>query len=434
MASVLQLRTRAWHGDLPLELPFPAEWDVDIFWPRTPPPLSDGQIATILESPTNQPPLRQLCVGKKHPLIIVDDLNRPTPVYRVMPFVLSQLKEAGIILGNTTILVASGMHGAASKDAMAKKVGSEAASVCRLIGHDYKKGVVAVGKTAMGTPVTVNREVVASDFVMGISGVYPNYTAGFGGGAKLILGVLGGDSISHLHFHHQATGWGTPQESTFRRDLDEIARLLKLWTMLSLHVNAERELVHMHCGDYFSYYGDALAFCRTVYCAPAPGDADVILSNAYPNDASLTFARMKGMAPLQQRARPGISRIAVASCCDGLGEHNLFPLMKLPRLRRIRRLARRLSAMSIDDIARRLARKSIKTVRACLRNTTKTASNPIWLYCTETDSKPLPRAVEGINVLYSWPEIVKKVQKEQRHGRLKVFVYPCAPLQFFELS
>jgi nickel-dependent lactate racemase len=435
MASVLQLRTRVWHGDLPLELQLPPEWDVDIFWPRTPLPLSDGQIATILESPANQPPLRQLCAGKKRPLIIVDDLNRPTPAYRVMPFVLSQLKEAGITLRNTTILVASGMHGAASKDAMVKKVGSEAAAACRLIGHDYKNGVVAVGKTAMGTPVAVNQEVVASDFVIGIGGVYPNHTAGFGGGAKLILGVLGGDSISHLHFHHQGIGWGTQQESTFRTDLDEIARLLKLRTMVSVHINAKREPVHMHCGDYFSYYGDAVAFCRTVYCAPAPGDADVILSNTYPNDASLTFARMKGMTPLQQRARPGISRIALASCCEGLGEHNLFPLMKLPPLCRIRRVARRMAAMSVDDIARRLVRRSVRAVRARLRNTTKTAANPIWLYCTETNSKPLPCAVADIKVVYSWPEIVKKVQDEQQHKkRLKVFVYPCAPLQFFELS
>jgi lactate racemase len=434
-ASVLQLRTRVWHGDQPLELPLPAEWDVEVFWPRTPPPLSDDQIAAILESPTNQLPLRQLCAGKRHPLIIVDDLNRPTPAYRVLPFVLSHLKEAGITPQDTTILVASGMHNAASREAMVKKVGTEAAAACHLIGHDYKNGVVAVGKTAMGTPVAVNREVVASDFVMGIGGVYPNYTAGFGGGAKLILGVLSGDTIAHLHFHHHAIGWGTTPGNSFRADLGEIARLLKLRTMVSLHIDAKREPVRVHCGDYFSYYGDAMAFCRTVYCAPAPGDADVVVSNAYPNDASLTFAKMKGMTPLWRGVRPGTSRVAVASCCEGLGEHNLFPLMNAPPLCRIRRVARRLSAMSVGAIARGLARKSASVVRAHLRNTTKTAANPVWLYCTETNSKPSLPAVAGIKVVYSWPEIVKKIQDEQQHKkRLKVFVYPCAPLQFFLLS
>jgi len=434
VASVLQLHTRVWNGDLPLELQLPAEWDVDVFWPRTPPPLSDGQIAASLESPTGQPPVRQLCAGKKHPLIIVDDPNRPTPAYRVLPFVLSQLKEAGIPPKNITILVASGMHGAASKDGMVKKVGAEVAAACRLIGHDYKNGVVKVGKTAMGTPVAVNREVVASDFLMGIGGVYPNYTAGFGGGAKLILGVLGGDTIAHLHFRHQAIGWGTPQGSTFRAELGEIARLLQLRTMVSLHVNANREPVHMHCGDYFSYYGDAVAFCRTAYCAPAPGDADVVVSNAYPNDASLTFAKMKGMMPLSRGVRPGTSRVAVASCCEGLGEHNLFPLKKPRPLCRMRMVARRLSVLSVDDIARKLASKSVRAVRARLSNTTKIPANPIWLYCTETNSKPLPSVIAGIKVLYSWPEVVKKVQDEQQQKkRLRVFVYPCAPLQFFPL-
>lgn len=172
---MLQLRTRVWHGDLPLQLQLPAAWDIDIFWPRTPPPLTDGRIAAILESPASQPPLRQLCAAKKRPLIIVDDLNRPTPAYRVMPFVLSQLKEAGITVANTTILVASGMHGTACRDAMIKKVGPEAANACRLIGHDHKNGLVAVGKTGRGTPVAVNQEVVASDFVVGISGVYAEH-------------------------------------------------------------------------------------------------------------------------------------------------------------------------------------------------------------------------------------------------------------------
>ena len=95
-------------------------------------------------------------------------------------------------------------------------------------------------------------------------------------------------------------------------------------------------------------------------------------------------------------------------------------------------LARRLSAMSVDDIASKLIRKAVRAVRAGFRNTTKTTANPVWLYCTETNSKPLAPAVADIKVVYSWPEIVKKVQEEQQHKkRPKVFVYPCAPLQFF---
>src|SRR5438876_9295944 len=111
MPSVLHLRTAAWHGDRRLDLQLPDEWDADVFWPRTPPPLSNGQIAACLESPINQLPMRQLCNGRTRPVIIVDDLNRPTPVSRVMPFVLSQLRDAGASLKNVTIVVASGMHG-----------------------------------------------------------------------------------------------------------------------------------------------------------------------------------------------------------------------------------------------------------------------------------------------------------------------------------
>ena len=58
---------------------------------------------------------------------------------------------------------------------------------------------------------------------MGIGGVYPNYTAGFGGGSKLVLGVLGYRSIKDLHFRHRGMGWGRHEEGDpLRTDLNEI--------------------------------------------------------------------------------------------------------------------------------------------------------------------------------------------------------------------
>lgn len=62
---------------------------------------------------------------------------------------------------------------------------------------------------------------------------------------------------------------------------------------------------------------------------PAPEGADVVISNTYPNDVSLTFGRMKGMVPLHAWAPPRATRIAVAACTEGIGRHNLFPLVLL---------------------------------------------------------------------------------------------------------
>ena len=142
--------------------------------------------------PVGQPPVRDLCRGKSKPLVIVDDLNRPTPTSRILPALLAQFQQAGIPARDVTILIATGTHAPpADHAAVVKKLGPMATTECRLLIHDSKGAVSKVGKTAFGTQVFINTAVLSSDFVVGIGGVYPNQTAGFGGGTKLTPGSPG---------------------------------------------------------------------------------------------------------------------------------------------------------------------------------------------------------------------------------------------------
>ena len=165
------MRTGAWYGDVPLNIMFPDNWTVTFLWPRTPPPLTDNQIADTLERPIGQPPIRQMCLGKSRPLVIVDDLNRPTPAARVMPFLLNQFRDAGVPAGEVRIMMAPGTHGPPRANAMSKKVGVEVSSRCRIFVHDCTHDVVKIGTTSFGTPVIVNKQILESDFVVGIGGI-----------------------------------------------------------------------------------------------------------------------------------------------------------------------------------------------------------------------------------------------------------------------
>ena len=165
----------------------------------------------------------------------------------------------------------------------------------------------------------VNKAVADSDFLVGIGGIYPNHTAGFGGGSKLALGVLGFRSIATLHYRHRSVGWGTPNSlGSFRRDLDEIAQLIGLNT--NSVATAERRprsrpgpLREPPC----LLRGSARLGGKEAYRAPAPDDrTDVVISNAYPADLSLTFARMKAFH-LLNAAPLHASKIAIASCSRG---------------------------------------------------------------------------------------------------------------------
>ena len=428
----LRLRTGAWYGDRLLTVRLPPSWNVEVFTPNVGVPLTDAQITQRLEAPVGQPPMRQVCRGKARPVVIVDDLNRPTPASRVVPALLRQFADAGIAARDVGIIMAPGTHGAPRADALVKKVGEEAAGSCRMYIHDCNCDVVNVGRTSFGTPVLVNKHVLDSDFLVGIGGLYPNDTAGFGGGSKLALGVLGFRSIASLHYGHQRMGWGTlNSHSTFRRDLDEIARMIGLRTTVSLLLNADRDIVDVVCGDPHAYYAEVLNSARDAFAAPRPDEgAHVIISNAYPNDLSLTFVRMKGIAPLNCAPR-GASRIAIASCAEGLGFHGLFPFMNAPRFHRQRMRAVRTSVLlSKPGLLAQKVRGHLAHPFGARRESS--AAHPIWLYCPDpTHAASLPAAISGMHVTSSWDEIVEAVRREQG-GRtaLRVLVYRCAALQW----
>ncbi|MBI3668911.1 MAG: DUF2088 domain-containing protein [Acidobacteria bacterium] len=298
-----RLRTAAWYGDAPLDLEFPENWDVAWAWPDTPPPLEDSQIRECLARPTGQAPIRERCRGKRRPVVLVDDMNRPTPVARVMPFLLEEFRAAGIAAKDVTMIMARGSHGASPREAMVKKIGPEAAAACRFLLHNPQRNMKRIGKTSQGTPVLINRDVLSGDFVMGIGGVYPNHTTGFGGGTKLALGVLDLRVISHLHHDHDGAGWGSAAvENAFRREVDEMARMIGLETFITVHVDANREPVRIRTGDFRAYFGEEVRFARKAFLAPWPESADVVISNAYPNDLSLTFAQAKGDHPVRHCA------------------------------------------------------------------------------------------------------------------------------------
>jgi nickel-dependent lactate racemase len=427
----VMLRTGGWYGDRKLVLDFPEDCEVAVFWPLTPPPLSARQIATALGQPVGQERIRELCRGKRRPLVIVDDLVRPTPASCVMPLLLREFQDAGIHLSDVTVMVGTGTHAGPTREEVEKKIGSQAAEACRLLVHDHKGNSVKIGRTSFGTPVLVDKAVTRGDFLVGIGGVYPNYSGGFGGGSKLALGVLGTRSIEHLHYKHEHSGWGTSGIGTnFRKDLDEIAEAIGLTTMITIHVDANREPVRVVCGDPRVYYAEAEAISRRYYRSPMPGGADVVIANAYPTDATLQFAHMKGTTPLHHAA-PNASRVLLASCRGGVSNHGLFPLLN-PPAKYLNQL-RRISTRSLGENIRFVFRKLQKTVKARRTGTAvRPHRNPISLYQTDPESPNLP-AVPGLNVSRSWDQILENIAGEQFDRRhLKVAIYPCAAMQFLD--
>ena len=152
---------------------------------------------------------------------------------------------------------------------------------------------------------------------------------------------------------------------------------------------------------------------------------------------------MKGVYPLRQAASSA-SRIVVAACSEGEGFHGVYPIVRMPKFHEQRDRLRRITLMTPAEIVGKIAgkiagklgsasakRSPAGLARASVQSPTPAKpKNPIWLYLTRKPVRKMPSPVRGIRVMESWSEIVRQIQKEQG-GRspLRVFVYPCAPLQ-----
>jgi len=440
--TVYRLPINAWYGDQTVDVHFPDDWNVIAHWPRTPRPLNDDDVLWALRQPCGQLPIREVARGRSRPVIIVDDCTRPTPAARVLPHILDELQAAGIPANEVGIVVATGTHGPPGDSALRQKLGEVAWSHCRVHLHDDQRELVHLGRDSRGTPVLVNRHVAAADYVIGIGGVYPQNSTGFGGGAKLALGVLGRRSIVNLHYGNPSEQGSYNIDNDFRRELDEIADTVRLETSVCLHVDAHRQAVRITTGDHRAFYRDAVAFAKGPYRAAPPQDADLVVANAYPMDLSLTVLRSKAITPLL-RAAPGSSRVLIAGCPEGVGRHGLYPFLDRGPAARLRHLYRHLLVhprqvprAAASKAARLLQQTSCRTLSRLAGGRTRpegsggarrAAARPIWLYIR--NAALATRSTRPFRATDSWDEILGQIRTEQAGRPLRVALYPCSPLQ-----
>lgn len=430
------LRTGVWYNDHSLKLSFPDSWDVKNYRPNTPAPLSETQLIEKINSPVGQPPLSELARGKTRAVIVTDDLSRPTPVHRIMPLVLDQFRQAGVDLQSLRILVAAGTHGKQNPGALKTKLGRECFDSCQVLIHSDKKHTKLIGDTSFGTPVHVDRELIDSDLIVGISGIYPQYTTGFGGGGKLALGVLGRKSISHLHFNSGDNDGDYNIDNNFRRNVTEMCRMIGLNTIFSVHPDAELQIVNLTCGDHYSYYAEAAKFSREVYNAPPPHDADIVIANGYPSDISYTFMR-KGNRPILVATKNAI-KIMIGSNPEGLGNHGLYPQGKSDRYLEFKATFDRIKIMEPKVIVRKviknlplLKKKSAPpAVSGTVQESDSLVNNkPLWVYNPGAISGPMP-PINGVRFFSNWEKVLELAGSEfSNRTDIRVRIYPCAPLQ-----
>ena len=420
--QTIELLTSAWHGDHPLSLDFPDNWRLQVLGDQSLPAMPAEELRQRVCTPVSGQPLRQIAVGHQRAAILIDDLSRPTPVGDILPAVMAELELAGIPPGQVVLVVAGGTHTPLDDDAVQKKLGGGQYPVQAVVSHDSRGQMSYLGKTARGTPLYLNPQVLQCDLRIAVGCIYPHPAAGFSGWAKALApGVAGAETIRAMHDHLQgAKERVAGVENEFRQEAERIASQVGLHFIVNAALNQQRQVHALFAGDFLHAFRAGVDYVRKAYAVPSRLAVDITVADMYPFDADLQFAFDRGMWPLYA-APPFSRRVLLAACPRGLGTHVLYPLQRSLQAR----LSRRLKHFRLRDLTSLAYR-----LRAAYRLVAHQKVE-VMLVSTGLDEAGVKSVFPSGRLFPDWDSASAELERsfpQSAQSGLSVAIYRCAPL------
>jgi nickel-dependent lactate racemase len=307
-----------WYGDK-FDMTFPDTWDVTVVNMKGGPDIGDEGIGAAFANPIGSPPLREIARGRRDAAILIDDLTRPTPTYRTLPYILEELAAAGIGDDKVKIVCAIASHRSMTRQDFIKKIGLELVDRLHVINHNAQDNLEFYGNSSQGIPIWVNREFARADVKIAAGMITPR-GGFFGGGAKLLLpGACGWHTI---YLNHSYCDPGL-----FREHIEEVGRMVGLEFIANPLLNIEGGIMAMVTGNPEKAFQHGVQIGKELYGTEIPEGMDIAIFNSWPKDTEGTQASM-GLTPLRGTSRKlliegGTIVIATASP-EGLGYHSVM--------------------------------------------------------------------------------------------------------------
>jgi len=286
----VQFRISLYHDEREIRLNFPEQWDLVEcrMAGHDSAPLSADEIQWAFENPIGSPRIREMARGKEKVAILFDDMDRPTPAYQLIPYVLKELAQGGIGEDKIRFVCAPGCHAPLTREEMTQKLGRDTVENYSVFNHNVYEHLVKMGTTSQGTPVIINREVASCDLKIGIGCLIPHFSAGYGGGAKILLpGVSSLETVAANHVNMkklrpERVGIGKIRDNPVRLDMEEAARIAGLDCVVDVVLNHKKEILGAFVGDLVEEHRKGVQLAAKIYGTEHPGKCDLVVLNTFP--------------------------------------------------------------------------------------------------------------------------------------------------------
>ena len=288
------------------------------------PPVTDTPhtIEELMEEalahPIGTPTLDHIVNAGDKVVLLVSDITRAWARFDLfLPILVNRLNVLGVPDGDISIIIATGKHRLNTDAEKEEIIGSNLFH--RINVYDHNPATEAcefLGTTKRGTPVWINKQVVAADKVILTGGLSPHIYAGFGGGRKSVIpGVAGVETINHNHnmaLTDEIGGGVNPDTCIMRHqgnrlseDMCEVAEFLTPCFMVNAIMDAEGNFYKIMAGHWYEAWLQGTK----------ESDVVIVSGGGYPRDISL-YQGMKCYAPGAAALKEGGILIAVLRCQD----------------------------------------------------------------------------------------------------------------------
>ena len=294
-------------------------------------------ISRSLNNPTDSKPFDQIFRANDKTLIIVPDKTRNCGAQVFLPVLIERLNRCGVTDSDIKIMLANGSHTSHTTEEIEKIAGPKILDRIEIVEHDSKNSneLTFLGTTKFETPIFINRQVLAADFVIVAGAALHHYFAGYGGGPKMINpGCAGYETITKNHAltidpesgtMHPKCRAGVLEGNPVQEDIEDSMRFVKGDFLFETILNEQSEIARVVCGDLVRAHKEACDIVDEHYKIPIHEKAEFVLVSCggFPKDINFIQAH-KSIQNAFQAVKEGGVILILAECEQGIGSETFL--------------------------------------------------------------------------------------------------------------
>jgi lactate racemase len=325
-------------GKSGVEVSIPGEYLCAVIESRNVPALVDAnsELQQALDHPLASASVCDLARGKKTVAIVVCDITRPAPNSLTLPPLLDRLHRSGISREGITILIATGLHRAATPAEVDQIVGPEIARAYRVISNDARATGQHrhLGASHRGTPIYIHNEFVSADLHITLGFIEPHLMAGYSGGRKLVVpGVAAEPTIKTIHsplfMREPLATEGSIDGNPLHDELLEIARIARHDFILDVTLTRDRQISGVFAGNPVVAHAAGVRFVQESCLVHLDEPSDLVITSSAGFPLDLTFYQsVKAVTAAQHLIKKGGRILVVAECAEGVGSNEFATSLK----------------------------------------------------------------------------------------------------------